>query len=102
MKMTVVGINLPTELISTLLMSTLMLLANSMPTHDETEETDEKHNQIELLGVGEIAGSHTDKSGLTEPLEIQFENGQENPQPVVSNMLGGFSAAEYSGSTSTF
>ncbi len=99
MKMAAVGIDLPAKTISTLLMATLMLLNNLAHAEEETNETNE---QIELIGVGEIAGSEIDKSGLTEPLEIQFDNDQENPQPVANNMVGGFSAAEYSGTGDTF
>ena len=102
MKMAAVGIDIPACKISTLFMATLMLLNNLALAHDESDETNETHDQIELVGVGEIAGSEIDKSGLTEPLEIQFDNNQENPQPVANNMLGGFSAAEYSGAGNTF
>ena len=102
MKMPVVGISIPISIISTLLMPTWMLAASLTPPQDEPKKTNEGHHQIELIGVGAISGSQTDKSGLTEPLVIQFENGQEDPHPVANNMLGGFSAAEYSGSGNTF
>ncbi len=102
MKMPVVGISIPISIISTLLMPTWMLVASLTPPQDEPKKTNEGHHQIELIGVGAISGSQTDKSGLTEPLVIQFENDQEDPHPVANNMLGGFSAAEYSGSGNTF
>lgn len=68
----------------------------------KSEVTGKQTDRIELIGVAEIPGNAIDKSGLNQPLKIQFDNGQEDPQPVSNNMVGGFSAAEYSGNGNTF
>lgn len=71
-------------------------------TTEESNTTEKEADRIELIGVAEIPGTAIDKSGLDEPLKIQFDNGQENPQPVSNNMVGGFSAADYAGSGNRF
>ena len=53
----------------------------------ENDNSDDSRNRIELIGVAEIPGTATDKSGLTEALDSEFTN----------QMLGGFSGTAFSG-----
>ena len=89
-------------LLCLLLMLQSNIFAEENPAQKNSNITASQANQIELIGVAEIPGNAIDKSGLEEPLKIQFDNGQENPQPVSNNMIGGFSAAEYGGTGNTF